>query len=92
VFLQGPSPPDYLREVGSGPTLIDLSYGVGTRGGDLSETFVDCPACGEPFALEVDTTAEEQSHFVSCPECGRSLEVFVRCHGGAVQSVSASVD
>jgi hypothetical protein len=65
---------------------------VGKRGGDLSETLVDCPACGEPFALEVDTAAEEQSHFVSCPECGGSLEVFVRCQEGAVRSVSASVD
>jgi uncharacterized protein YbaR (Trm112 family) len=58
----------------------------------LSETVVDCPACGGPFALEVDTAAEEQSHFVSCPECQRSLEVFVRCDGDEVRSISASVD
>jgi uncharacterized protein YbaR (Trm112 family) len=58
----------------------------------LSETLADCPACGEPFALDVDTTAEEQSHLVSCPECKRSLEVFVRCDGGEVRSISTSVD
>jgi hypothetical protein len=56
------------------------------------ETVVDCPACGDPFALDVDTRAEEQSHFVSCPGCQRPLEVFVRCEGGEVRSVSASVD
>ena len=58
----------------------------------MEEIVVDCPACGAPFALEVDTGAEEQSHFVSCPECQRALEVFVRCAEGEVRSISASVD
>ena len=56
------------------------------------EIVVDCPGCGGPFALDVDTTAEEQSHFLSCPECQASLEVFVRCRPGEVLSISASVD
>jgi endogenous inhibitor of DNA gyrase (YacG/DUF329 family) len=67
---------------------------AGRRGtmGAVEEIVVDCPACGAPFALEVDEEAEEQSHFVSCPECGRALEVFVRCGNGAVQSISTSID
>jgi hypothetical protein len=56
------------------------------------ETIVDCPRCGGPFALDVDTEAEEQSHFVPCPECQAPLEVFVRCGSGEVLSISASVD
>ena len=58
----------------------------------VEETIVDCPSCSEPFALDVDTAAEEQSHFVRCPTCRRALEVFVRCRLGEVLSISASVD
>ena len=58
----------------------------------MEEIIVDCVTCAEPFALEVDTEAEEQSHFVPCPTCGQTLEVFVRCQSGAVQSTSVSVD
>ena len=58
----------------------------------VEETVVDCPVCAEPFALQVDVEAEEQSHFLSCPTCGRALEVFVRCQSGEVLSISASVD
>ena len=74
------------------PDQGTLAYGGGERVADLKEIVVDCPVCGGPFALEVDATAEEQSHFVSCPECQRALEVFVRCGLGEVLSISASVD
>ena len=70
----------------------ELAYGGDEKVPDLKEIVVDCPACGGPFALEVDAEAEEQSHFVSCPECRRALEVFVRCGLGEVLSISASVD
>jgi hypothetical protein len=57
------------------------------------EVIVDCPSCGAPFALEVDTTAgDEQSHFESCPACCRSLEVFVRSRPGEILSTSVSVE
>ena len=58
----------------------------------MEETIVDCPACYEPFALDVDTAAEEQSHFVECPTCRQALEVFVRCRPGEILSISVSVD
>jgi uncharacterized protein YbaR (Trm112 family) len=58
----------------------------------VEETVVDCPSCNEPFALDVDTAAEEQSHFVPCPICRQPLEVFVRCRPGEILSISASVD
>jgi transcription elongation factor Elf1 len=58
----------------------------------VEEIVVDCPACAEPFALEADVDAEEQSHFLSCPSCGRALEVFVRCRSGEVLSSSVSAD
>jgi uncharacterized protein YbaR (Trm112 family) len=58
----------------------------------VDETVVDCPSCSEPFALEVDASAEEQSHFLHCPTCHEALEVFVRCRSGEVLSISVSVD
>jgi hypothetical protein len=59
----------------------------------VEEVVVDCPSCGEPFALGVDTTAgEEQSYFEDCPVCCRPLEVFVRCRPGEVLSTSVSAE
>ncbi len=54
---------------------------------------VDCPSCGEPFALDVDTSAgDEQSYFEDCPVCCRPAEVFVRCRPGAIVSISVTAD
>ncbi len=59
----------------------------------IEEVVVDCVCCGEPFALEVDTTAGgEQSYFEDCPVCCRPVEVFVRCRPGEVLSISVSAD
>ncbi len=53
----------------------------------------DCVCCGEPFALEVDTTAgSDQSYFEDCPVCCRPMEVFVRCRPGEILSISVSAD
>lgn len=59
----------------------------------IVEVVVDCPTCGEPFALDVDTSGgEEQSTFEDCPVCCRPMEVFVRCRPGEVLSTSVSAD
>ncbi len=59
----------------------------------VMEVVVDCPSCGEPFALEVDTTAgAEQSYFEDCPVCCRPMEVFVRCRPGEILSTSVSAE
>jgi hypothetical protein len=58
----------------------------------LEEVIVQCPSCGEPAALGVDTTAEEQSYFEDCPVCCRPMEVFVRCRPGEVLSISVTAD
>jgi hypothetical protein len=57
----------------------------------VEEVIVDCPACGEPAALDVDTTGgEEQSYFEDCPTCCKPMEVFVRCEPGRVLSISVT--
>ena len=59
----------------------------------IEEIIVQCPACGEPVALDVDTTAgEEQSYFEDCAVCCRPMEVFVRCRPGEVLGISVSAD
>ena len=58
----------------------------------LLEVIADCPSCGEPMALEVDTSLEEQSYFEDCPVCCRPTEIFVRCRPGEVLSLSATAE
>ena len=58
----------------------------------LDEVIVDCPGCGEPAAMDVDTSVEEQSYFEDCPVCCRPMEVFVRCKPGQVLSISVTND
>ncbi len=59
----------------------------------LEDVIVDCPACGEPAAFEVDTTAgNEQSYYEDCPVCCKPMEVFVRCKPGEILSISVTSD
>jgi hypothetical protein len=59
----------------------------------LEEVVVDCAACGEAMALEVDTTAgNEQEYVEDCPVCCRPMSVYIRCEPGRVHSVSISAD
>ena len=58
----------------------------------LVEVIADCPSCGEPMSLEVDTTLEEQSYFEDCPVCCRPLEIYVRARPGEVLSLSSTAE
>lgn len=59
----------------------------------LEDVIVQCPACGEDLAIQVDTTAGDAQEYVEdCPVCCRPMDVYVRCHDGEVESVSVSRD
>jgi len=59
----------------------------------IEEIIVQCPACGEPIALVVDTTeCAEHSYFEDCAVCCRPMEVFVRCRPGEVLGISVTAD
>jgi hypothetical protein len=59
----------------------------------LEEVVVDCPACGEAVALEVDTTAGgEQVYTEDCWVCCRPMQVVVRCRPGEVLSLRVAAD
>jgi hypothetical protein len=55
----------------------------------IEEVVLDCPHCGEPVALAVDTTAgREQTYYEDCTVCCRPMEIAVRCRPGEVEAVS----
>ena len=57
----------------------------------IDETVVNCPSCGEPVALEIDTTAgDEQEYVEDCAVCCRPMDVYVRCRPGEVLCISIS--
>jgi hypothetical protein len=58
----------------------------------VEETIVECPYCGEPASLDVDTSVAEQSYYEDCPVCCRPMEVFVRARPGEILSISVSSD
>lgn len=58
----------------------------------VEEIVVDCPSCGELFAVCVDTARGDHSRFEDCPVCGRRAEVFARCEPGRILSISVSAD
>jgi cysteine-rich CPXCG protein len=58
----------------------------------LEDVIVDCPSCGEPCALAIDTSVEEQSYFEDCPTCCRPMEVYVRCKPGEIVGISVTSD
>jgi len=59
----------------------------------VEEVIVDCPACGELVALDVDTTGgPEQSYFEDCPVCCAPMEVYVVSRPGEIISISVTTD
>lgn len=59
----------------------------------IEEAIIDCPSCGEPMALDVDTTAgEQQSYFEDCAVCCKPMEVYVQCRPGQILSISVTAD
>ena len=43
----------------------------------LEECAADCPYCGEPITLLIDTSCEEQSYVEDCEVCCRPMVVNV---------------
>ena len=59
----------------------------------LEDVIVQCPACGEDLALQVDTSAGDRQEYVEdCPVCCRPMETFVRCRPGEILSISVSAE
>lgn len=54
----------------------------------MVETDVQCPACGEWFAVEIDTSQGEEFETVQdCEVCCRPMRLLARCVPGRVDDV-----
>jgi hypothetical protein len=53
---------------------------------EASET-VQCPFCGQPFDLVLDTSVASQQFTTDCEICCRPFEVFAECEPGEILSL-----
>jgi len=54
---------------------------------------VDCPYCGEPFSVIVDTSGGSQDYIEDCPVCCRPVEFHLEAGpDGEVSSLTARRD
>jgi len=51
------------------------------------EIEVDCPFCGDPITILVDTSVERQTYIEDCEVCCRPIQFTVICAEGDVQDV-----
>jgi hypothetical protein len=56
----------------------------------LVEVEVECPFCGEAWALTVDTSQGDYSTIEDCTVCCRPIQFEIRCEPGEV--VTANVN
>ena len=50
---------------------------------------VSCPVCGEPFAIQVDTTGGSYETIEDCAVCCRPISIMIQCRPGEILSLSA---
>jgi hypothetical protein len=48
---------------------------------------VQCPFCGQAFALAVDTSVASQRFITDCEVCCRPFEVVAECEAGEILSL-----
>lgn len=57
----------------------------------LVETDVQCPYCGETFALTIDTSQGETETTEDCTVCCRPIAFSIECEPGEVLGVTAGI-
>jgi len=57
----------------------------------VEEHEVECPYCGETFAISIDTTQGSYSTTEDCAVCCRPICFQVECEPGEVIAVAATV-
>ena len=53
----------------------------------IEDVEIECPFCGESFAISVDTEAGSYTTIEDCAVCCRPMTISVRCRPGEVLSV-----
>jgi hypothetical protein len=57
----------------------------------ISEAEIECPYCGERFALEIDTSQPEQIIIEDCTVCCRPITLTIRCEPGEIVELSTGM-
>ena len=56
----------------------------------VQEVELECPQCGELFAIDVETTQRRAEFITDCAVCCRPMTVRLLCEPGAVVEVSVT--
>lgn len=51
------------------------------------DAIVECPHCGEPFAISVPTTEGDEEFIEDCAVCCRPMTIRARCRPGEILSL-----
>lgn len=51
---------------------------------------IQCPFCGQSFAVAVDTSIADQRFTTDCEICCRPFEVLAECSDGEILNVTTS--
>ncbi len=53
----------------------------------VEDAEIECPHCGETFAIEVDTEGGSFEMTEDCAVCCRPIAVSVRCRPGRIEAI-----
>jgi hypothetical protein len=56
----------------------------------LDDVEIECPHCGEMFAISVDTAFPLCEMIEDCAVCCRPMQLLIRCSGGEIDSIDVS--
>ncbi|MEJ2454321.1 MAG: CPXCG motif-containing cysteine-rich protein [Candidatus Thiodiazotropha sp.] len=55
----------------------------------MLSTHIDCPYCGEPIELTLDTSLPQQAYIEDCSVCCRPISLQLTCAPGQLLDLSA---
>ncbi len=56
----------------------------------LEDVEIECPYCGETFAIQADTEGGSYSTIEDCAVCCRPIAISLRCRPGEILSVEVA--
>jgi hypothetical protein len=56
----------------------------------IAQAEINCPYCGESFALDIDTSQPEQTLIEDCTVCCRPITLSIRCRPGEIVDLTES--
>ena len=54
------------------------------------ETEIECPFCGEPISLLIDTSVDNQNYIEDCSVCCKPIQLIVHCEEQELVGIEVS--